>query len=80
MTTVPLKLPDHIASRLKTEAWARKSTPAKLAREVIEKSLAKSKLPRGASVYDTIKDVIGSIRGLPLALATNPKYQKGFGE
>ena len=80
MTTISLKLPDHIASRLKTEARARKSTPAKLAREVLEKGLPESKLPSGTSVYDAIKGVIGSIRGLPRDLATNPKYMEGFGE
>lgn len=80
MTTISLRLPDHVASRLKTEARARKSTPSRLAREVLEKGLPEFELPVGTSVYDAIKDVIGSVRGLPRDLATNPKYMEGFGE
>jgi predicted transcriptional regulator len=80
MTTLSLKLPDRIATRLKSEARARKSTPAKLAREVLEKGLPQCKLPPSTSVYDAIKEVIGSIRGLPRDLATNPKYMEDFGE
>ena len=62
------------------EARARKSTPAKLAREVLEKGLPATGLRLGTSVYDGLKHVIGSIRGLPPDLATNPKYMEGFGE
>lgn len=80
MTTISLKLPDRVASRLKTAARARKSTPAKVACEVIEKGLPESKLPPGTSVYDAVKDLAGSVRGLPRDLATNPKYMEGFGE
>jgi predicted transcriptional regulator len=50
MTTISLKLPDDIAARLKLEARARKSTPAKLAREVLEKSLPETEPPSDKSV------------------------------
>ena len=80
MTTVSLKLPDDIAARLKLEARARKSTLAKLAREVLEKSLPEIEPPSDKSVYDGLRHVIGSIRGLPPDVATNPKYMEGFGE
>ncbi len=42
MTTLSLKLPDHLAQQLKQEARARKSTARRLARECLEKALAGS--------------------------------------
>lgn len=33
-----------------------------------------------ASCYDLARDLAGSVKGLPLDLATNPKYTEGFGE
>lgn len=91
MTTISLKLPDHVASRLNTAARARKSTPARLAREVIENSLPVArppldlpKLPPGESAYDKMLPILKKAwkrnRGLPRDLATNPKYMEGFGQ
>ncbi len=91
MTTLSLKLPDRVASRLKTAARARNSTPARLAREVLEKGLPAPrpaldlpKLPPGESAYDKMLPILKKAwkrRGRGSRdLATSPKYMEGFGQ
>jgi hypothetical protein len=91
VTTISLKLPEHLLARLEKESRARRTTKSSLVRECLEKqlpahpSLAKlPKLPPGESVYDKalpiLKKAWARNRRLPRDLATNPKYMKGFGE
>ena len=45
-----------------------------------KKGGASARRGRTPSVYDLGRDLIGSIKGLPADIATNPKYMEGFGE
>ena len=78
MRTISLRLPEDLLSQLDTEAKARRSTKSRLVRESLERTLRKPS--RAASCYDLTRDLIGTIKGLPKDLATNPKYMQGFGE
>ena len=91
MTTISLKLPEQLLSRLEKESRTRRSTKSALVRECLEKQLPDKslpthlpKLPPGESVYDhalpILKKAWARNRRLPRDLATNPKYMKGFGE
>lgn len=96
MKTIALKLPESLAQRLKTEARSRRTTPAKVVRECLEKELPTvlpavmhdtsllPKLPPGESFYDKALPILKKAwvhnRKLPRDLATNPKYMEGFGE
>ena len=91
MTTISLKLPEHLLTRLEKESRARRTTKSSLVRECLEKQLPDkalpanlSKLPPGESVYvlalPILKKAWARNRKLPRDLATNPKYMKGFGE
>ena len=91
MTTISLKLPEQLLSRLEKASRARRKTKTSLVRECLEKQLPDNeppahlpKLPPGESFYDRalpiLKRAWARNRKLPRDLATNPKYMKGFGE
>jgi hypothetical protein len=80
MRTISLKLPERLIVRLEKEAKTRHVTRSRLMRESLERAMAEPSKGKGPSCYDLANDLIGSIKGLPKDLATNPKYMKGFGE
>jgi hypothetical protein len=80
MRTISLKLPERLIVRLEQEAKTRRVTRSRLMRDSLEKALLEPSKGKGPSCYDLAADLIGSIKGLPKDLATNPKYMKGFGE
>lgn len=76
--TITLKLPDHLADRLDQSAAAAKTTRSAVVRAALEKSLGDEKTGTG-SCFDLAGDLMGSIKGLPADLATNPAHLEGFG-
>ena len=78
MRTITLKLPDHLADRLDQSAAAANTTRSAVVRAALEKSLADEKTGTG-SCFDLAGDLMGSIKGLPADLATNPAHLEGFG-
>ena len=79
MTTISLKLPDHLLELLEKESRSRGATKSSLVRECLEKSLGPKDAHSGANCFDLARDLAGSVKGLPQDLATNPKYMDGFG-
>ena len=84
MTTISLKLPRHLLTRLEKESRARRTTKSSLMRECLERQLPERpaveglpKLPPGESFYDQALPILKkawSKRGRGRAdLATNPK-------
>jgi hypothetical protein len=55
-------------------AKARRKTRSSLVRKSLEKTRT-----RAVSSYDLARDLAGCVKGLPIDLADNPKYMKGFG-
>ena len=91
MTTISLKLPEHLLARLEKESRARRTTKSSLVRECLEKQLPSwsspanlPKLPPGESVYDQALPILKRAwarRGRGARdLATNSKYMGGFGK
>jgi predicted DNA-binding protein len=91
MTTISLKLPPRLLTRLEEESRARRTTKSSLVRECLEKQLperpAVAGLPRlapGESFYDHALPVLKRAwakRGRGRRdLASNPKYMDGFGK
>lgn len=66
-------LPQPLYRRIKAEAKARKLTIGKVVRERLE---SQKKL----TGFDILGDLIGSVKGGPPDLSTNPKWMEGFGE
>ena len=72
---------------LEPRELVRPKTVSARAAKMLEQSVAglkkgKTSARRGRtpSVYDLGLDLIGSIKGFPADIATNPKYMEGFGE
>jgi len=91
MTTISLKLPEPLLTRLEKESRARRTTKSSLVRECLEKQLPDKvaltnlpRLPPGESFYDKALPILKKAwakRGRGKSdLATNPKYMEDFGK
>ncbi|MEP7352605.1 MAG: ribbon-helix-helix domain-containing protein [Acidobacteriota bacterium] len=79
MQTISLRLPDEMVEELDRAAKAQHVTKSALVRASIEKTL-RPQSTNAQSCYDLVSDLVGSIKGTPKDLATNPKYFEGFGK
>jgi metal-responsive CopG/Arc/MetJ family transcriptional regulator len=80
MSTISLKLPDHLLRLLEKESRARGATKSEVIRESLEQTLVRKKdKGKEVSCYDLSKHVVGSLKGSP-DLGINPKYMEGYGE
>ena len=91
MTTISLKLPEHLLTRLEKESRGRRTTKSSVIRECLEKQLPDKtalanlpELPPGESVYDKALPILKRAwarRGRGARdLATNLKHMEGFGK
>ena len=80
MKTISLKLPENLLELLEREARARRTTKSSMVRECLEKALVPDTNSQETSCYDLARDLVGSVKGLPKDLATNPKYMDDFGQ
>ncbi len=78
MTTISLKVPDILDTRLAEEAQRRRTSKSALVRECVEKMLLRPRKGGTASCLDLAGDLAGCISG-PRDIATNPKYLEDFG-
>ena len=76
MTTISLKLPDTLKSRLTMEAKRRRTSQSAIVREAVEQALTKKK--GFVSCADLAGDLIGSQPG-PRDASTNKEYLKDLG-
>jgi Ribbon-helix-helix protein, copG family len=79
MTTISLKVPDTLHSRLAEEAQRRRTSKSALIRECVEKALLAPRKDRAASCLDLAGNLAGCLKG-PRDIATNPKYLDDFGQ
>jgi hypothetical protein len=81
MTTVTAKLPPALTSKLTAEAKARRVSKSQIIRELLEKHFqANGKRKKRPTFWEMAGDLIGSVKGGPRDLSTNPKYMEGYGE
>ena len=79
MTTISLKVPDTLDSRLAEEAQRRRTSKSAVIRECVERMLLAQNNDRAASCLDLAGDLAGCLKG-PSDIATNPKYLDDFGQ
>lgn len=81
MTTnrITVRIPQKLEKQLKKRADLKGQTESEVVREALESYLQQNS---GQSAYDIAKrlGVIGSFKGGPKDLSTNPKYFEGFGK
>ena len=79
MTTISLKVPVTLDSRLTEEAQRRRTSKSAVVRECIEKALLAPRKDRAASCLDLAGDLAGCLKG-PRDIATNPRQLDDFGQ
>jgi hypothetical protein len=79
MERINVRVESRLKQRLEAEAREKGVSPSQIVRQAIEEHLRQQK--PGESCYDLAKRVgiIGSAKGLPTDLSTNPKHMEGFG-
>ncbi|MBE2180971.1 MAG: hypothetical protein IAE97_10915 [Chthoniobacterales bacterium] len=78
MTTVSLRLPDHVLEREKV-SQDRGTTKSAVVRACLEESLAAPVHGGKETCYGLATDLAGTLKGLPRDLATNSKHMDAFG-
>ena len=79
MTTISLKIPDELVSRVDAVARSRRTTRSALLREALEDKLKTVARTTPPSLYEQSADLCGKgISGMH-DLASNPKHLEGFG-
>jgi Arc/MetJ-type ribon-helix-helix transcriptional regulator len=77
MKTITVRLPEELAAEVEAESRERKVSKSDVIRDRL--SLGRSRHRRAVSL-DTIRDLIGSVDGLPADLSTRKKkYLKAMG-
>ena len=79
MTTISLKVPDTLDSRLAEEARRRRTSKSAVIRECLDKVMFAPNKDRAATCLDLAGDLAGCLKG-PRDIATNPKYLDDFGQ
>jgi hypothetical protein len=80
VTTISLKIPDDLASRLEATARAQQTSRSALFREALEEKLEALASESRPSLLDQSADLCGSGGSGIGDLASNPDHLKGFGE
>jgi len=78
MTTLTVKMPESLSSRLRKEAAWRGVNCSELIRQSVESLLAAGDRPASGSCLSLAQDLAGCLEGAR-DLATNPKHMQGFG-
>lgn len=79
MTTISLKIPDELASKLDATARAKHVSRSALFREALEEKLQADSAITKPTLLDQCGDLCGSGDSGLGDLASNPEHLKGFG-
>jgi hypothetical protein len=79
MERINVRIEERVKQQLEAEARLKGVSPSAVVRQAIEEHLKQQK--PAESCYDLAKrlGILGSAKGLPSDLSTNPKYREGFG-
>jgi Arc/MetJ-type ribon-helix-helix transcriptional regulator len=79
MTTISLKIPDELVSRMDAVARAKRTSRSALLREALEEKLKATARKTPLSLYEQSADLCGKGKSGLKDLASNPKHLEGFG-
>jgi len=79
MTTISLKVPDELVSRMDALARAKRINRSALLREALEDKLKAATRKAPQSLYEQSADLCGMGNSGLGDLASNPKHMDGFG-
>ncbi len=79
MTTISLKVPDELVSRMDAVASAMRTSRSALLRQALEEKLRAAARKSAPSLYDQSSDLCGQGRSGLGDLASSPEHLEGFG-
>lgn len=79
MTTISLKIPEDLVSRMDAMAKSKRTNRSALIREALEEKLKSMTRKKTISLYEQSADLCGKGKSGLRDLASNPKYLEGFG-
>ena len=79
MTTISLKIPEELVSRVDALALAKRTSRSALLREALEEKLKAAARKAPPSLYEQSADLCGMGNSGLGDLASNPKHLDGFG-
>jgi metal-responsive CopG/Arc/MetJ family transcriptional regulator len=79
MERINVRVESRLKQQLEAVARAKGVSPSQVVRQAIEEHLRQQE--PGESCYDLAKrlGILGSAKGLPTDLSTNPEHMEGFG-
>ena len=79
MERINVRVDDRLKRELETEARERGVRPSDIVREALEEHL-RQRVPKESCLDLALRlGIIGSAKGLPADLSTNPDHMEGFG-
>ena len=80
MERINVRIDDQTKRQIEAEASERGVKPSDIVRVALAEHLKSRKTPPNARQLAQELGILGSAKGLPADLSTNPKYMDGFGE
>lgn len=80
MTTISLKIPDELVSRMDAVARSKRTSRSALLREALEEKLRALDRKSPPSLFDQSSDLCGMADSGIGDLASNPSHLEGFGK
>jgi Arc/MetJ-type ribon-helix-helix transcriptional regulator len=80
MTTISLKIPEELVSRMDAMAKSKRTSRSALLREALEEKLKTMTRKTPLSLYEQSADLCGKGKSGLRDLASNPKHLEGFGQ
>ena len=80
MNTLTVKIPEALERKIARVARRKRISKSELVRQAIEQYAARSAEPGGfQSALDLAGSLVGSLRGAPADLASNPAHMEAYG-
>ena len=79
MERINVRVESPLKRRLEIEATKRGVTPSAVVRQALEEHFGRDAPPENCLQLAERLGILGSIKGLPADLTTNPDYMEGFG-
>jgi Arc/MetJ-type ribon-helix-helix transcriptional regulator len=80
MKLISLKLPEEMVEQFDRAAEDRSVSRSLVLREALADYLTRMPASREASVLDLVGDLVGSVKGAPSDLSTNPAHMADYGK
>ena len=80
MKVIAVRVPKSLNTRLEGQAKRDRTSKSALIRQVLESHLEARKGRKRLTTLDMVGHLIGSLKGGPPDLSSNPKHLEGFGK